>query len=160
MLILAAKTVQIILVRTLAPTQPRASNMSELKRLALTPLLVGVHAGWTIADSVKRIRLRAPSSCGRLSSSGKTPRHVAVALVLPPSIDFHVDGRCGSPSLGKGKRRALHVELEDEVEKEVLGCVDELVRWAAELGASELSLWNEHGKRRMALQVLAGLSGV
>jgi hypothetical protein len=122
--------------------------MDELKRILLTPLLVGVHAAWVVANTAGRIRLSNRLDVDSSRSRWlKIPRHIAVVLVLPDS-DRSVDeatSHVRQAQSRKGKGRAQD-GVECEMERQLLMCLKDVVEWASEVGISELSLWNEQGE--------------
>jgi hypothetical protein len=118
--------------------------MDSLRRLVLTPLLVGIHAAYLVSE---RLQSDVSSSSQAVRHSPRSPRHVGFSLVT----DEHASGnsrdlsKCIRRSEEKGKGKQVDLQWTSE-EGMILSCVTEAVQWAMENGVDEISLWNEEGK--------------
>jgi hypothetical protein len=130
--------------------------MDSLRRLAFTPLLLGIHAAHLVALQVSAATFPTSRITPSSSSSRKPqrcPRHVAFSIVTSygrkaaSSREPASDGGSAAPSprTRKGKEKAKDVHWTTE-EALVLQTVREAVTWALQNGVEEISLWNEDGR--------------
>jgi len=149
------------------PTNPLRTNpsilvdrpaMDSLRRLALTPLLVGIHAAYLLTEQIASAATTSTSARPLTPSrhSLRSPKHVAFSIVTShgrhsaSSRDPEGEGgiSCGrrepQPSL-KGKEKAREVQWTEQ-EARVLETVREAVAWALRNEVDEISLWNEDGE--------------
>ncbi|KAJ9111700.1 hypothetical protein QFC19_001060 [Naganishia cerealis] len=149
--------------------------MSLLDALVFRPVLLAIHAADIFTQSFSVAGL-IPS--GLTLSSGpskhKIPKHVAFSLVISDQGKLgelkrrsrHEAGRQGrnnvpkpqesqSPSGNKGKEKETceQAEYKEELSalesQALLSTVQQVVRWAAARDISEISIWNEDGKREL-----------
>ncbi len=125
--------------------------MDELKRIALTPLLIGVHIAWVVTNTASRIQLRKTHHPLQSRKGFKIPHHVAIALIIPNSTTTTTTNSLninnGTNTSRKGKGKEINVEdPSSSLRMEILSCITDIIHWALELGISELSLWNQQGK--------------
>lgn len=137
--------------------------MDSLRRLAFTPLLLGIHAAHLIALQVSA----ATSGGSRIASSSsrnvqRRPRHVAFSIVTShgreaaSSREPNGDGRSTvtyrTTISRKGKEKAEDVRW-TTAEALVLQTVREAVTWALQNEVDEISLWNEDGERPVRVDI-------
>lgn len=126
-------------------------NMDTLQRIALTPLLIGIHS----IDIISQL-LTPSASTYRSGSSTKVPKHVGFSLVTSKSsgsssssrvLRGSAAGTCSPRGSVKGKEKARSDGADWGVmEREMISCVEEIVEWGKGNGVEEISLCNEDGE--------------
>jgi hypothetical protein len=132
--------------------------MDSLRRLVLTPVLVGVHAAYLLTEQIASAATSSTSA--RLSTpsrhSLRSPKHVAFSIVTSHgrhSASSRDSGANSGDSRSrrepqrsrKGKEKAREGQWTEQ-EACVLETVREAVAWALRNEVDEISLWNEDGE--------------
>jgi hypothetical protein len=132
--------------------------MDTLRRLALTPVLVGIHAAYLLTEQIAAAATASSSAQPSTSSrhASRSPKHVAFSIVTSHgriSASSREPGAVRRNRLSdrepqrsrKGKEKAGMSRWTEE-EAAVLETVREAVKWALQNEVDEISLWNEDGK--------------
>ena len=139
--------------------------MDSLRRLAFTPLLVGIHAAHLVVLQVSTITARTSriTTASTSRKAQKCPRHVAFSIVTShgrkaassraaENGDRPIDNSRRARSR-KGKEKAEDIRRTAE-EDLILETIRQVVAWALQNGVDEISLWNEDGEQMASGSVL------
>ena len=137
--------------------------MDSLRRLALTPVLLGIHAAYLLTEQIASAATSSTSARPTTPSrhSVRSPKHVAFSIVTshgrhsassrdPAALHGHSRSRREPQQSRKGKEKAREGHWTEQ-EACVLETVREAVAWALQNEVDEISLWNEDGEPVLCL---------